>query len=153
MAVLLFLGGSGVFLLARTTEAGAAATKNNGLTSPRQFYLTTSTFNGSQPLRACAAGYHFASFWEILDPSNLVYNTTLGYQNADSGFGPPTNVTGFIRSGFGASKPPACSSSTVSSRATSCSGPRPIPESVSQNSAEKAARPAAFSIVAVVALI
>jgi hypothetical protein len=51
----------------------------------------------------CAEGYHFASLWEILDPSNLKYNTTLGTINADSGQGPPALTLGWVRTGFGRS--------------------------------------------------
>jgi hypothetical protein len=60
----------------------------------RQFYLTTGTSNGAQALTACAEGYHFASVWEIADPSSLKYNTSLGRLSADSGAGPPTGIPG-----------------------------------------------------------
>ena len=66
---------------------------------PRQFYLTQTFHNGSQALTACAEGYHMASLWEIFDTSNLRYNTELGFNNADSGFGPPTGNSGWIRTG------------------------------------------------------
>lgn len=59
---------------------------------PRRFYLTENSFTGSQALTACAAGYHMSSMWEIVDPSNLKYDTSLGATTADSGFGPPTLV-------------------------------------------------------------
>ena len=65
----------------------------------RRFYLTQTPFNGSQALSACAAGYHMASLWEILDPSNLQYNTSIGFTRADSGFGPPTLADGWVRTG------------------------------------------------------
>jgi hypothetical protein len=67
---------------------------------PRKFYLTQTLDNGSQALSACAAGYHMASLWEIFDPSNLKYDTTLGVTQADSGSGPPskeTTASGWIR--------------------------------------------------------
>jgi hypothetical protein len=66
----------------------------------RQYYLTTDSYDGSEALTACTSGYHFASLWEILDPSNLKYNTTLGYTQADSGQGPPTNALGWVRTGY-----------------------------------------------------
>jgi hypothetical protein len=73
---------------------------------PRKFYLTKSdTFNGAHALNACAKGYHMASLFEILDVSNLVYDTTLGHTTADSGFGPPaisslsTSEQGWVRTG------------------------------------------------------
>lgn len=65
------------------------------------YYLTTDTYNGAQMLSACTNGYHVASIWEILDPSRLVYDTTLGYTQADSGYGPPTypSAHGWVRTG------------------------------------------------------
>lgn len=60
---------------------------------PRRFYLTREqAYKGNQALTACASGFHMASMWEIVDPSNLKYDTTLGATTADSGFGPPTLV-------------------------------------------------------------
>ena len=41
-----------------------------------------------------------ASLWEILDPSNLRYNTELDVIRGDSGFGPPSQFVGWIRTGF-----------------------------------------------------
>jgi hypothetical protein len=64
----------------------------------KSYYLTQTTHNGSQPLTACAAGYHMASLWEIFDTSNLKYDTALGLTTADSGLGPP-HVAGWIRTG------------------------------------------------------
>jgi len=57
-----------------------------------------------------AAGYHMASMWEILDPSNLRYNTQLGATLQDSGFGPPTASASeaWIRTGG-----PASNSETI----------------------------------------
>src|SRR4029450_11293782 len=40
----------------------------------RLFYLTTSRVNALGALNACAAGFHFASLWEIFDTSNLKYD-------------------------------------------------------------------------------
>jgi hypothetical protein len=74
----------------------------------RGYYLTKSTITGSKVLTACASGYHFASIWEILNTSDLHYNTTLGRTNVNSGSGPPAltangtdadNPFGWIRSG------------------------------------------------------
>jgi hypothetical protein len=39
-----------------------------------------------------------ASLWEIMDPSNLEYNTDLGYKREDSGAGPPS-ASGWVRTG------------------------------------------------------
>ncbi len=67
-------------------EAKVDSLINNG---PRKFYLTKTYHNGAQALSACATGYHMASMWEIHQPSNLRYDTDLGFIVADSGFGPP----------------------------------------------------------------
>jgi hypothetical protein len=67
----------------------------------RSFYLTKGIFTGSHALKACAPGYHMASLWEIIDPSNFKYNTNLGATTDDSGFGPPTFAgSGWIRTGY-----------------------------------------------------
>lgn len=65
----------------------------------RRFYLTTASVPTSQALTACAAGFHMASLWEILEPSHLRYETTLGATNVDAGSGPPTNINGAVRTG------------------------------------------------------
>jgi hypothetical protein len=84
-------------------EAGALP-----LLAPR-YYLTNGMYNGADAdgtdgngAGVCAAGYHFASLWEILDPSNLRYNTELGLTRVDSGQGPPTFSTfgGWVRTGY-----------------------------------------------------
>lgn len=73
-------------------------------TIPGRYYLTVERYQGDGPLTACAPGYHMASLWEILDPSNLRYDTTLGVTTADSGDGPPTGVPseygGWVRTGY-----------------------------------------------------
>jgi hypothetical protein len=67
----------------------------------RSYYLTKANFFGSQANGAnvCSSGYHFASLWEIAQTSALIYNTTLGQTLADSGFGPPSGYSGWIRTG------------------------------------------------------
>jgi hypothetical protein len=71
--------------------------------SLRQYYLTTSPSSATGAMTACASGYHLASLWEILDTSILDYNNNLGYNQGDSGSGPPTYLgwiqTGHIHSG------------------------------------------------------
>lgn len=76
---------------------------------PKKFYLTQSGANGSQALTACDGGYHMASIWEILDPSNLKYDTNRGRTLGDSGSGPPTEGAGlgWIRAGEDAAVGPA----------------------------------------------
>lgn len=73
------------------------------------YYLTDDTWDGKQALGACAEGYHMASLWEILDVSNLTYDTALGYHHTpgDEGEGPPTNVEGWVRTGNAASIGPS----------------------------------------------
>jgi hypothetical protein len=68
---------------------------------PRSFYLTRTGHDGNEVLTACAAGYHMASMWEIVDPSNLSYNTELGLTQDDSGSGPPSgeSALGWVRTG------------------------------------------------------
>jgi hypothetical protein len=66
-----------------------------------KYYLTqSSNHNGSQPLDACASGYHMASLWEILDPSAVRYDPYWGDSRADSGQGPPTVTAGWVRTGY-----------------------------------------------------
>ena len=65
----------------------------------REYYLTTGFYNGGNASTACVSGYHMASLWEILNPSHLEYNTTLGFTLADSGAG-PTHYPGWVRTGF-----------------------------------------------------
>lgn len=75
----------------------------------RQFYLTKFSVRGNQTLTACEAGYHFASIWELADPSSLNYNASLGATGQDSGAGPPTRIgvtlfgpaRGWVRTGYG----------------------------------------------------
>ena len=68
----------------------------------RHFYLAPAVANATEAVGACESGYHFASLWEILDTSNLVYDTTLGVvpSGADAGSGPPTNMEGWVRTGY-----------------------------------------------------
>ena len=67
----------------------------------RQFYLTKDTYSAVDAIDACASGYHFASLWEILDPSNLKYNSVHGLILDDSGSGPPSTHSGWVRTGYG----------------------------------------------------
>jgi hypothetical protein len=80
---------------ARATATGAAATASANM---RQFYLSKSSYTAGNATGACASGYHFASIWEIADPSALKYETSLGRTATDGGSGPPTRLTGFMYS-------------------------------------------------------
>jgi hypothetical protein len=78
----------------RATVPGSASSTSATL-GVRQFYLTKSAHNGVQAPTACVKGYHFASIWELADPSALEYNVNLGRTASDGGAGPPTQLTGF----------------------------------------------------------
>jgi len=72
----------------------------NGLPpQPRLFYLTQGTADGAGAPNACQAGFHMASLWEIYDPSSVVYESSTGLQQDDSGSGPPAGTPGWIRTG------------------------------------------------------
>lgn len=76
----------------------------------RQYYVTRDYYDGSEAINACAPGFHMASIWEILDPSNLSYNSELGdWSQFDGGEGqPPAYIWigavfpagGWIRTGY-----------------------------------------------------
>ncbi len=72
---------------------------------PRHVYVTITGHVGDEVLTACAAGYHTASIWELLDISNLVYDYDhpAAKTRADSGFGPPSNWNGWVRTGYDSS--------------------------------------------------
>jgi hypothetical protein len=90
-------------------ESAAASSQPAPAVAPtrmRQYYLTKDSFKGTKPSGSngsgagvCANGYHFASLWEILDPSNLKYDTVLGDDLLDSGEGPPSYTLGWVRTG------------------------------------------------------
>lgn len=67
----------------------------------RHYYVTNFAGTGDKALTACAAGYHMASFWEIVDVSNLTYdyNHPSAVKKTDSGFGPPSFFYGWVRTG------------------------------------------------------
>jgi hypothetical protein len=105
--VLLVLAASVVALLGylvwghRQATASADAFPQAGPSGLRQYYLSDSFVLGADADTSCAAGYHMASLWEILDPSNLEYNTEHGLTKADSGEGPPTDSElGWVRTGY-----------------------------------------------------
>jgi hypothetical protein len=90
-------------LLVLLQQATRAAEKKSAALSCA-CYLTKETYDGSQALFACAAGYHMASLWGIREPSNLRYDTALELATEDSGSGPPTGklASGRIRTGLSA---------------------------------------------------
>ena len=64
-----------------------------------EYYLTKTWTDGDSALTTCTTGYHTASLWEIIDVSNLQYDTTLGLTLTDSGSGPPATYYGWVRTG------------------------------------------------------
>jgi len=77
------------------SSVGASPTGSSTL---RQYYLTETGADGASATSSCAAGYHMASMWEIVEPSTLKYNTDLGQTLDDSGQGPPVSP-GWVRTG------------------------------------------------------
>jgi hypothetical protein len=68
----------------------------------RLFLLSKNKVQGNAAISACLAipNYHMASLWEIHEPSALKYDAANGMTNADSGLGPPTDVSeGWVRTG------------------------------------------------------
>ena len=98
VALLLLIGGA-VATLPRV-GLGQGVRHNTPNSGPRKFYLTQTEHAGNNAITACAEGYHMATMYEIIDPSNFKYDTQLGRTSADSGFGPPTNRSGWIRTGM-----------------------------------------------------
>ena len=68
--------------------------------------MTKLLYSGSTAGLACPVDFHFASLWEIFDPTLLEYDVERGHTNIDSGQGPPgpaffTVTQGWIRTGGG----------------------------------------------------
>ncbi len=64
-----------------------------------RYYLTQGLFDGDHGAQVCAAGFRMASLGELLNPSALRYDTTLGRTRSDSGGGPPYLSFGWVRNG------------------------------------------------------
>jgi len=100
LALILLLYGSAVPKRSATAQSAAAVVSSPG--GVGYYYLTKTYASPIQALEACGSGYHMASMWEIYDPSNLVYASN--HPNAsswtDSGFGPPSEAYGWVRSGY-----------------------------------------------------
>ena len=84
----------------REVAAAGAQSISAQAGTPAKYYLTSSVVAANNALTACATGYHMASLWEILDVSNLEYNSTLGLTLQDSGSGPPNTYPGWVRTGY-----------------------------------------------------
>ena len=99
LAFLLLVAAAAAIIMPFASRGQGDSQNAPPLRTARLFYLTTTDHNGSEALTACATGFHMASLWEILDTSNLRYDTTRGLTHADSGLGPPFAVHGWIRTG------------------------------------------------------
>ena len=104
LLVILFLWGL-LGLGYREVAANDYPLSKAGLTSSnsmRKFYITSADYSASQALSICAEGYHFASLWELLDTSNLMYAHDLGvvWPAGDLGSGPPSEMAGWVRTGY-----------------------------------------------------
>jgi hypothetical protein len=78
----------------------APAASSGGL---RNYYRTADAYTPTAAINACATGYHFASLWELLDPSNLEYageHPDASVIEDDMGEGPPTGGGGLPRHGW-----------------------------------------------------
>jgi hypothetical protein len=84
-----------VLLLIAVGSAYGDSSKN----TDKYYYLTINAWTGDTALEACADGYHLASAFELLQVSSLTYNPHLGFTNDDSGYGPPAEVRGWMRTG------------------------------------------------------
>ncbi len=84
---------------AQGLQGATGAQGTSGLVTFRRYYLTKDTFTPTKISSACTSGYHFASLFEISNPSILIYDTSLGATKDDSGEGPPTGLYGWIHTG------------------------------------------------------
>jgi hypothetical protein len=69
-------------------------------TDRRRYYMSVSRTTGDGPLGLCRTGFHFASMWELINPSALAYDTWLGEVRDDSGTGPPGYDLAWARNGY-----------------------------------------------------
>jgi hypothetical protein len=91
----------------KTDVSQIQTTVNTISTWPRKYFITATEYQPTiiSVAKACGPGFHFASLFEILEPSGLLYDTKnplAFYQpsNYDQGSGPPTFRAGWIRTGF-----------------------------------------------------
>ena len=86
-------------------------------TGGSRYYLTFTAFDGAHAGTACSSGFHMASAYELLDPTAIHYDKTLGRITLDQGGGPPSGqvssslvLAGWIRTGAdpdGGATPPS----------------------------------------------
>lgn len=86
-----------IVLMVFFTNPAFGKSKNE---SGKSYYLTSHEVQGDNVLGQCAEGYHFALVWEILNFSELTYDTELGYTTSESGVSAPI-ARGWVRAGWG----------------------------------------------------
>jgi len=96
--------------------------KKLGTPNAKQYFLTDAIVVGSDAPKSCGTGFHMASLYEILDPTQLSYAgaNLLAYQPpaaSDLGAGPPSQVHGWVHTGYTAS-----TSSTSTPGQANCNG-------------------------------
>jgi len=64
----------------------------------RKFYLSRQAVDGAHTMHVCIPGFHFASLWEIFNPTRLAYDVEDGDTGGDAGSGPP-DFGGWVRNG------------------------------------------------------
>jgi hypothetical protein len=101
---LMLLAGIIAVLLQGVGHGQQTSGGNSPVRGLRRYYLTVTLHKGNEALTACADGYHMASLWEIHDPSNLRYDTALGFKRGDSGSSPPSGTVGWVRTGWDANE-------------------------------------------------
>jgi len=114
IAVMITTAVLGYFVLQYQQANASTSQAVSSVSGLRKFYLTKSFYQGDTAdgsdgngAGVCAAGYHFASLWEIQDTTRLEYNSVLGVSweeamgfPSDAGKGPPSDLVGWIRTGF-----------------------------------------------------
>jgi len=111
IAAILLIAALGYLALERRTAlAGPPLAPQAGSSGLRQYYRTNLGYTPTGALQACAAGYHFASLWELVDTSNLQYafdHPDAYLSESDQGWGPPSGTggagrPGWVRTGYAA---------------------------------------------------
>jgi hypothetical protein len=98
----------------RSIRRGVATRGNHcaeGDCSPRgarRYYLTSAVSTTFAAATSCEAGFHMASAFELLDPTDLEYETAFGASEADAGSGPVSTLEGRVRTGGGPSSTLNC---------------------------------------------
>ena len=92
--------GTNIYTKAEVDALVAAAIASSGR---KRFYITdlSALYYGDSALSACASGFHMATFYEISEPSSLIYayDASNAWTRPDSGVGPPTCAEGWVRTG------------------------------------------------------